>query len=750
MDQDSGNNTDKRNWREKLGIGKAVGTSELPKVAREFQPAPAVAPRTPPAGFQPAAKAVPMAPRIAPKPIAARPAAAPGVRPMPAPASLASPATSSAAAPRPAAVSPAPPRPAVPSRLPPVAADALAAKLKDQRDAAERLAVQRVAAAKQRTEPAPQGAGKPKFTFADQDAGTAAKAAAKASDPAAPSLRPSIQPAAGTGQPLYPQQSYQAAQQPNYAAPLPPGYRPIDPATGYAQQPQTYSPRPAVSAPPQMSPQQMPSQPLQSPLPLRPNNGMRPGAAGFQPQSFQPQAFQPQSFQPQGLAQQSFQARGVNPNGPRQPQMPMPQLPLPGNGPRLTTLAQDDVFENDAPPPRAQRRATANEYQQAYRDDMSDDLGQERPRAIGWIITAVILVLLVGLGGWGYLQLNKTGKTALSGQPPPAIEAPAVPAKVNVEPAVPAAVPADSAGKKQIYDRIEGDREVPAGPLKSTEQTPNLPVTTSPPPSQGGGAVPLPLPPPPAADGKQGSLSPDTKTDVAMITPAAEQSSAANSSLAAATEAAANPPAGSIPVPTGTEAVGVQPNAGPSLAPTPATASAKPIAGETPKKSAISASTKKLLKSVGATPLVLVPPSTSSAITPRTTSSLKRQAPPTAVASVDSGSGGLYGDAPTSPQAPSTLKATAAATPQPQISPAGYQVQLASFATKQEASAEYQRLSSKHGAIITRYAPLIETAQIAGSTRYRLNLGPMATNDVAQSVCASLISAGERDCLVHR
>ncbi|MEO9167861.1 MAG: SPOR domain-containing protein, partial [Aestuariivirga sp.] len=79
-----------------------------------------------------------------------------------------------------------------------------------------------------------------------------------------------------------------------------------------------------------------------------------------------------------------------------------------------------------------------------------------------------------------------------------------------------------------------------------------------------------------------------------------------------------------------------------------------------------------------------------------------------------------------------------------------YQVQLASFASQAEANAEYQRLAAKHGAIITRYAPIIEPAQVAGATRYRLNLGPMATNDVAQNVCSTLIAAGERDCLVHQ
>ena len=130
MDQNSTNGTGKRNWRERLGIG----SKEMPRISEEFRPAPAA----PKAAVT--VRPAPMAPRAAPKPVAT--------------------------APRPLSQSSGP-----------IDQDALASKLKSQRDAAEKLAEQRVQAARQRAEAAiiaPQtqvpastnGVGKPKFSFA--------------------------------------------------------------------------------------------------------------------------------------------------------------------------------------------------------------------------------------------------------------------------------------------------------------------------------------------------------------------------------------------------------------------------------------------------------------------------------------------------------------------------------------------------------------------------------------------------------
>ncbi|MGB3141270.1 MAG: hypothetical protein WBB16_10825, partial [Aestuariivirga sp.] len=156
MDQSSTNDTDKRNWRERLGIGG----KDLPRISGEFSKTPetVVQESEPVRAPQPVAKPAPMAPRI---PMKAAPAPAPR-----------------------------PQQQVMPQGAAPQAPDALAEKLRSQRAAAERLAEQRVTAAKQRAEsaastpapaPAPVSAAakapiiaggpaeKPKFSFADED-----------------------------------------------------------------------------------------------------------------------------------------------------------------------------------------------------------------------------------------------------------------------------------------------------------------------------------------------------------------------------------------------------------------------------------------------------------------------------------------------------------------------------------------------------------------------------------------------------
>src|SRR5436190_643566 len=117
MDQNSSNDTDKRNWRERLGIGNR----EMPRLSNEFTKIPETiaAEPTPIRPAQPVAKPAPMAPRV-PLKAGAAPAAA---RPQ---------------------------QQVMPQGGPPHPPDALAEKLRSQRAAAERLAEQRVTAAKQR------------------------------------------------------------------------------------------------------------------------------------------------------------------------------------------------------------------------------------------------------------------------------------------------------------------------------------------------------------------------------------------------------------------------------------------------------------------------------------------------------------------------------------------------------------------------------------------------------------------------
>jgi len=808
MDENSGNTTDKRNWRERLGIGKNAAPTDLPKLSGDFK----------------STVKSPEAEATAPKPGTARPAAYTPVKaapmaPRPAPKSGAS--SSSPIAERPAG----PRNTSMPT-------ENLAAKLRDQREAAEKLAVQRVQAAKQKAEStlvtpasAISAAGKPKFTFADEGAGVTPVVTASPTQMPRPAAtpQPTAMPVARPAQVQVPPPQYapqaQPAFQPQMQPPRPqlganPGYalppgHPQQGQGGFAPQPPQYQPQQYQPPQPQ---QPFPNQGYsQQPAyrPIDPQTGYAP-PPGFNP------AARP-SFQPQAPA--------ANPRGPVPPRagfqpatQPNPRLGNPPRGPQLkvgpassNAAESDDVFEPT--PARAPRRATANEYQQAYRDEMAFDDETPRSSKLGVILGLVLLGLLTAFGAiYAYSHYAKTQHAATSGTNVPVVAAPQTPTKVVADPAA-AGQPVDS-GKKLIYDRIEGDHEVLGGQLKSNEEVPQqpqgsgtniAPSPTVPQPASGNGdGTPLPLPPPPgAATGQQGTLVPDGKTDSATITPAAEPSSAANSSAQAASDGpiAAPPlpntvtasqtpaPAVALPVP-----VAAPPPPAPSgnaadtpLAPVnpakPAAASPKAaaeITDTTPAKPAAKKpdALKKLVlgqrgaKSLGAKPVVLVPPSTSAATAPVVIASNQSTTP---TQPIDAGSS-LYGDAPVvtapvvtapaprtlssifapaktiaaAPATPALTKPIATAPAAPAAATGAFVVQLASFASKSDASAEYQRLAAKHGAIITRYAPIIQTAQVAGSTRFRLNLGPMTSNDVASNVCSSLIAAGERDCLVRR
>ena len=97
--------------------------------------------------------------------------------------------------------------------------------------------------------------------------------------------------------------------------------------------------------------------------------------------------------------------------------------------------------------------------------------------------------------------------------------------------------------------------------------------------------------------------------------------------------------------------------------------------------------------------------------------------------------------------APQTTQATTPAAPAP--SGTGYFVQLASFRTQPEAQSEYDRLRSQHAGIIGGVRSNISQATVAGSTRYRVGLGPVASREEAAKLCNSLFAAGERDCIVR-
>jgi SPOR domain len=825
MDQNSDGNTDKRNWRERLGIGtKDVPAKDMPRIAEDFKPAqvaakPAAAPAS--VGVRPA----PMAPRVATRVVAPAPSA-PIV----------------AAAPRPPVV--AQPRP------PALAPDALANKLKSQRDAAEKLAEQRVLAARQRAEAAlvspPQmpGAAKPKFSFADEENKAAKTAATQPNNTRPPALppqgtaRPAVSPPQGQSQmapprpalgsnmavpprsPLpqaYPQGQPYGQQPPpayvpsyapqpaqNYAPP--PAYRPIDPATGYAPPP-PFNPAPTFNPPPR-EPYGAPATQQPQPRLQMPQRAPQPDA-GFDSQS-RPTARTPNA----GVAR-----------------APVPAAYNQADG--------DDIFEQPAPV-RSPRRATANDYQQAYRE-VESGFEDDAPRSrVPWILASLLALVLAIFGGfWVYSNYVKPQLVGSASQSVPVVNAPETPTKIvpdattDAKPVTPGA--AVQPTKKQIYDRIIGDREVLGGQIVPTEVTPvppadngqAAPAAAAPDPAQpatgtGNDGTPLPLPPPPGAtNGTQGSLEPSAKGDqqLATITPAAGASPAADSSQVV--------PVAPVPGEVATSSTAVvagQPQASAPVAQTTAPAISTPAqrsqvekaataetiqdppqgAAQAPADAAAAVEKKikavpvkkpvlRTEKSLGSRPVVLVPPVKKPLVVADATTTAKV---------AGSGGDGLYGDkaigesavasantapsaisdptvkkrrtlldlfkkndpadasiapinadVPAAPAAPAPVKVATIEPPAvvQQSSPTGaYVAQLASFKSKAEASQEYNRMRAKHGAIVGRYAPIVSEAQVAGTTRYRLNIGPMASSDVANNLCQSLIAAGERDCLVHR
>ena len=550
MDQDDTKGQDKRNWRERLGIGAqgnaaapvnngAQGSRDLPKISNDFRKEPAPA------------SARPVPPRVAPRPVVAAPA-----------------------------VRPAPMAPRANAKVinPPASPDKLAERLRSQRDASTKLAEQRVQVAKQRAEnppihlpapapPRPQavvpGAPKPKFTFAEEgEAKTATVAPAPApSRPAMPppviqqpvvqpQLPPARPPLGGGVPPVVPAfqpRPQQTPQQPpafqpqvplGYPSPgqMPPGfpqgygqqpvppYRPIDPASGYVP-PSGYQPQQrGFGVPPQQGGFTPPSGPRLN-VPPRPTPGLN---SNYQPQ---------QDF---GAAQPP--APGNYSGGSR-----MARAPLRGPVP---PQEQDEGYEEESfeeaaqQPTRSATRPTSNDYQQAYRE-AEYGYEDEAPRSKApWILASLLLLalLIAGLGVLGYQKYWKpmiTGQTTT--QDVPAVAAPETPAKVEAE--QPAATPSTGVAtptKKQIYDRIVGDQEILGGevstptetPAAIPEPTPSEQVAPSPAQPSGSGSedsAPLPIPPPPAGTGgQQGSLEPASeKQSAELITPAAGESQAA-------------------------------------------------------------------------------------------------------------------------------------------------------------------------------------------------------------------------------
>ena len=563
MDQNASNGPSKGSWREKLGLGN--GKKDMPKIADEFKPTPAEpkpapkAPGTAPRAPQPVTKLAPMAPRT------------PGARSMPQPKPV--------------------PAPAVTKPAMAVAQDGLAERLKAQRQAAEKLAEQRVSMAREKAEarsadsarndqprpaPVPMANDKPKFTFAEEEIAAAKREA----------------PASGA-------KEFQAGLLRKSPPPPPP-----PPING----PTVTPPRPTLGGEKPIAGTGGETRRMQPQLgaSTQPSLGYRP----LDPPSFQSALKRGAGVQaPQrGFTAQrpSFGDNGFGDQRRREPTEDFRRRPEPSlrgedrgdmlraeprrGGPRGRRQEYDedmgDVFEDEAPPQR--RRANARDYNQAYQEyDETERDEAPRRRSSGPLLILLAILVVAGLfvtALW-YYYFHMKPVSVTSGGSVPVITAPTDPAKVTPEPNAettgPDLAPASTA-KKKIYDRILGEADA-GGQMVPTEEQPspvepmlapqpdnstNLPEPVAPTgqtglnndtsampiPEPAGGQSPgelvptpepLPLPPTPGNDGTQGSMpSPDTDTL------AAEVQNATRGTQASALSAAPEPPAPEPPAAT--------------------------------------------------------------------------------------------------------------------------------------------------------------------------------------------------------
>ncbi len=109
------------------------------------------------------------------------------------------------------------------------------------------------------------------------------------------------------------------------------------------------------------------------------------------------------------------------------------------------------------------------------------------------------------------------------------------------------------------------------------------------------------------------------------------------------------------------------------------------------------------------------------------------------------------------PPAPTSTR-VASATPQATTAPAtaarstsgNFVIQIAAFRSREEALSRFATLKRRHGRLLGPYTSFVQRADLGDQgIYYRLRLGPIDGKDKASSLCRSLLSAGEKDCLVR-
>ncbi|MGE0007698.1 MAG: SPOR domain-containing protein [Parvibaculaceae bacterium] len=808
MDQDTSNSPGKARWRERLGMGNPG--KDLPKISDEFKPAaqasrpaspaPAREARLPPGparGHQPVTKPAPMAPRTPPRPAQQSGSARP--------------------------VSPIP-----------QGASGLGDRLRAERQAAEKLAGQRVAQARGSApdrplqppparsgnqKPAPPPPDRPKFSFSPEEL------AKDKREQAPPPERefPSFSGKSGLG-----------------ASPPPP-LTPPRPALGGNAASQV-----------QPSPRQQTAKPSA-------NNAPGPAAAGFQPRfSGPPSGGNYRSLDPppggfgakpkpyadtaafredplaRRPASREYDSYRRGPALPPQPaygdEADGPSLgdyrrrpPVPARA-RRPAYDEDvnEVFEDEEPPRPQRRRASAQDYSRAYRD-YDDGYEAEAPRRRGpWPWLAAFAAIALVAAGIIYYYLTYMKSPGPADGNVPVIEAPDQSPKTAPENTSGStlgtqgsAQPNAAEQRKQIYDRILGDEEVDGGRVVPTQEQPQPVAPTGdgngqgaaplPEPSGDNANEPLPLPLPPPGD--QGALPGNARQQTAALG-AVDKPGAPG--LVAEPVSTNGADGGPVPgqLARASERIAAQPppqndqmESDPEPLPVQAEKPAKPkprVEKKATRKVVAAEDDLGAGQNDGVAPLVLVPPAQTG--TTQAQNIVNAQAEPDVyqpqaeTAAVEeksrsffsfggSGKRKLTGKAAEREMAQSatgnwinspnpnntepaaaedTSQQVASMTPEPLPAPepvqpapqqanlgGGYIAQLASFRSEAEAMAEYDRLRAKHGTVLSGLSPRVVRATVAGTARYRLAVGPLASRSAASKVCNSLIAAGERDCLVR-
>jgi len=794
----------KASWRSRLGL-----TEKLPKLADEF--AEASETESPPAERR--------EPRVAsaPPPSSGRPAGAPVSRPAP--------------------MAPRAPTANGPSMD-------FGERIRQQREAAERMAEQRVAEAKERAgqERAAAAPGylstgaanaqKPRFTFAQEEITRAQQdtvaQAANQWNPAMMSARPS-RPTFTADRGTRPAETVARTTSPSPVRPQAPT---SGPQPGFQPRPNGPAPSRPPSGPPpagHLSQQRPPSQPWPP--------QQRPRAEA--PHQHQQEAHRreptPAAFAPDD----AYPETGAYRPAVRRPEPPRERADYRGAHARelqyVEEQSSDDLFEEERSLPKERRRAAAQDYSNAYRDYDDSEVDEPRRRMGPFLLLLALLGVAAIAGGLIYFYQSSTGAndaadTAVDvpviSEQPEAVKVPATSpaaddgAANEEQGASPGSTQTTSGQNKQIYDRILGETtQEETNSIAPAEEQPVVPNPAGDTDTGSGTEaepLPLPLPPPPGgSSGSSGALEQPGSSTVAsaQAAPAAATPDARSADSVASVEsvtesestpeastptapAAVDEPADTASADAATDPAPVE--EAPAAAPPPEPAVQAAAPAPKPPQPAASAVVAEndiapVAESAGGGPISITPgqnetalagsgaaiepapalpdvaqqaPAQSSAraigrraadrvITSAANTNFNRSSQNRQVAAVEPEviSTSLAPAAPAAPASVSsdTTASIEPATPQPEASStgaAGYVLQLASYKSQAEATAEYDRLRQKHAGILGGLTPEIQKADLGSlGTYYRLKLGTLASAQAAREVCNSLLAAGERDCL---